>query len=104
MEQPNQPDTTTGKKDAPILLPASDPPAMEAPSKRVQTTSGDKNFSVGFLLGLIQSDLADLQKNGLRVGVLAKDGKVYFSIEYPGHELSVPDTGKIYFLLDGEPV
>jgi hypothetical protein len=104
MEQSNEQVTTTGSLGAPIPSPESVRPSTEAASKRVQMTKESKSFSTALILGLTQSDLADLQANGLKVVMLARDGKVYISIEYPGHDLSLPDTGKAYFMLDGKPV
>jgi hypothetical protein len=104
MEPSSEQVITTGSLEAPTHSLENARPGTEAGSKRVQTTKESKSFSAALILGLTQSDLADLQANGLKVVMLARDGKVYISIEYPGHELSLPDTGKAYFLLDGKPV
>jgi hypothetical protein len=55
----------------------------------------------------LQTDFSDLQLKGLRVSILAKENKLYASIEYSGHALDVRNTGKKTkrsIFLDGKPV
>jgi hypothetical protein len=104
MEPQEKPDTTTGKpeKQTPIL--ASEKPSMAAKSKPAQAKSESGNTQIALILAVLQTDLFDLQSKGLRVAILARENRLYASIEWEGHALAVSDTGKKSILLDGKPV
>jgi hypothetical protein len=103
MASPEKQDTTTGKQaEQPILASVSGNTAEK--SKPAQVKNGSASIEIASVLALLQSDFSDLQSNGLRVAILAKEGKLYASIEYPGHVLDISDTGKKMILLDFKPV
>lgn len=97
-------DITTGKQleKTPILASAEESTA--ASSKGAPAKSESDSSIIASILALLQSDLADLQAKGLRVSILARDGKLYASIEWADHVLDVSDTGKKAIQLDGRLV
>ena len=104
MEQPEKLDITTGKPPAKTPILASDGGSTAESSKPAPVTNESASIAVASILALLQTDFSDLQSNGLRVVILARDNKLYASIEYTGHRLSVTDTGKRAILLDDKPV
>jgi hypothetical protein len=103
MESLEKQDTTTGKHpEQPIL--AKESASTAGKSKPAPAKSGSASIEIASILAVLQTDLYDLQSLGLRVAILARDNKLYASIEYPGHILEVSDTGKKSILLDFKPV
>src|SRR5690349_5728396 len=103
MESLEKQDTTTGKHPEQTILASASASTAEK-SKPAQVKSGSASIEIASVLALLQSDFSDLQSSGLRVAILAKEGKLYASIEYPGHILDISDTGKKSILLDFKPV
>lgn len=97
-------DTITGRLEGPIPTPASAEESTADRSKPVQTNKESSSIETALVLALLQTDLSDLQSKGLKVVILAKDDKLYASIEWAGHVLAISDTGKKNILLDGKPV
>jgi hypothetical protein len=95
---------TTGKSPEPTPILASGNASTAGKSTPAQAKNESASISVASTLALLQTDFSDLQSKGLRVSILARDGRLYASIEWPSHALSVSDTGKKSILLDGEPV
>jgi hypothetical protein len=97
-------DITTGRPQdsAPIL--ANDEGSTAGGLKTAPTRKEYNSTEIALILALLQTDFSDLQSKGLKVAILAKDGKLYASIELPGHGISVSDTGKKYIMLDGKAV
>lgn len=104
MESQEKQDTTTGKQPRPTPILASENASTAAKSKPAQAQSESASIEIASILAVLQTDLSDLQSLGLRVAILAKEGKLYASIEYPGHVLDLSDTGKKSILLDFKPV
>ena len=104
MDTPEKPDITTGKQPEPTPILASAAVSTVEKSKPVQVKSESASIEIGRILALLQTDFSDLQSKGLRVSILARENKLYASIEYQGHALTVSDTGKKSILLDGKPV
>lgn len=104
MDTRTKQDTTTGKQPEKTPILASDAESTADQLKPVPVKSGKDSSEIASILALLQTDLADLQTKGLKVSMMAKDGKLYASIEFAGHVLGVPDTGKKAILLDGRPV
>jgi len=107
MESQEKPDITTGKhpEQTPILASAKGNTA--AKSKPAPMKNEAASIDIASILALLQTDLSDLQSLGLKVAILAKENRLYASIEWEGHTLSVADTGKKAkrsILLDGKPV
>ena len=104
MDDGTKPDITTGKqpKQTPILAKGKGSTAGR--SRIAQTKNENASTDIALILALLQTDFSDLQSRGCRVAILAKDGRLYASIEWEGHELAVRDTGKKSILLDGKPV
>ena len=65
-----------------------------APVKPVKRSISDESG----LLGLLQSDLFDLAKRGVKSAVMGKNERLYFVLDYPGHALGF-QSGNIF--LDG---
>ena len=97
-------DTTTGKPEEPTPILAQEKPDMAARSKPAPTQNESASIEIASILALLQSDFSDLQSKGLRVAILARENKLYASIEWEGHVLDVSDTGKKSILLDFKPV
>jgi hypothetical protein len=104
MESQEKQDTTTGKEPGKTSILASEKEGTVAKSKPVQVKNGSASTEIASILAVLQTDLYDLQSLGLRVAILARDGKLYASIEWEGHVLDVSDTGKKSILLDFKPV
>jgi hypothetical protein len=104
MDEQKKQDITTGKPDEQTPILASEKPSMAGKSKPAQTKNESASIEIASILALLQTDFSDLQSRGLRVAILARDGKLYASIEYPGHVLDLSDTGKKSILLDFKPV
>jgi hypothetical protein len=104
MESQEKQDATTGKplEKTPILASAAGSTVVK--SKPVQAKSESDSTEIALILALLQTDFSDLQSKGLKVAILARENKLYASIEFPGHDLAVSDTGKKAILLDGKPV
>lgn len=96
-----KPDSITGKPRESTLILASESDNMGEKSKRVQPKTASASIKAGLILAVLQTDFSDLQSKGLKVVILAKNKHLYFSVEYPGHELGF-DTGNI--TLDGKKV
>lgn len=104
MEKLERQDTNTGKSDGQTPILASADRSTAAQSKRAPTKS--ELASIEFVAGqlaLLQNDCSELQSAGLKVAILAKTGKLYLVLEYPGHELEF-DTGKGHIMLNAVPV
>lgn len=95
---------TTGKPPEKTPILASVEESTAAKSKPAQTKNENASIEIASILALLQTDFSDLQSRGLRVVILAKENRLYASIEYQGHVLAVSDTGKKSILLDGKPV
>jgi hypothetical protein len=104
MESLEKPDDTTGKQQGKTPILASAAVGTVEKSKLAQAKNENASIEIASILALLQTDFSDLQSKGLRVAILARDGKLYASIEYHGHELAVSDTGKKSIMLDGKPV
>jgi hypothetical protein len=104
MESQEKQDITTGKppEQSPIL--ANENASTAAKLKHAQAGNEYASIEIASVLALLQSDFSDLQSKGLKVAILARGNKLYASIEYHGHALTVSDTGKKSILLDGKPV
>ena len=104
MESLEKPDTTTGKQPekTPILASVS----ASTADKSIPAPMKNENASIEIasILALLQTDFSDLQSKGLKVSILARENKLYASIEYKDHVLAVSDTGKKSILLDSKPV
>lgn len=104
MASQEKPDDTTGKPPEKTPILASGGVSTAEKSKHAQAKSENASIEIASILAVLQTDFSDLQSKGLRVAILAKENKLYASIEYQGHALSVSDTGKKSILLDGKPV
>jgi hypothetical protein len=104
MASTEKPDSTTGKQDEPTPILAQGKRSTAASSKRARTKNESASTEIALILALLQTDFSDLQSRGCRVAILAKENRLYASIEWEGHELDVRDTGKKSILLDGKPV
>lgn len=107
MESLEKQDTTTGKPEEQTPILANENADTAEPSKPALTKNENDSIEVGSILALLQTDFSDLQSRGLRVVILAKNNKLYASIEFEGHALDVRDTGKKAkrsIFLDGKPV
>ena len=104
MDKPEKPDTTTGKQPEPTPILASEKGSTAARSKAAPTKSENASTEIALILALLQTDFSDLQSKGLRVAILARENRLYASIEWEGHVLGVADTGKKSITLDGKPV
>jgi hypothetical protein len=101
--QGKQEDTTGRQQEkTPILASASVSTAER--SKPAPTKNESASTEIALILALLQTDFSDLQSKGLKVSILARENRLYASIEYQGHALAVSDTGKKSILLDGKPV
>lgn len=104
MDKPEKQDTTTGKQPEPTPILARGKGSTAASSKAAQIKSDNASTEIALILALLQTDLSDLQSRGCRVAILARENRLYASIEWEGHALGVGDTGKKSILLDGKPV
>jgi len=107
MDEPKKPDITTGKPEEQTPILATEKPSMAASLKPAQTKNESASSEIASILALLQTDFSDLQSRGLKVAILAKENRLYASIEWEGHALSVADTGKKAkrsILLDDKPV
>jgi hypothetical protein len=104
MDKPEKQDSTTGKPPEPTPILASEKGSMAARSKPARTKNESASTEVALILALLQTDFSDLQSKGLRVAILARENRLYASIEWEGHALDVIDTGKKSITLDGKPV
>jgi hypothetical protein len=107
MESQEKPDITTGKQPEPTPILASAAGSTAAKSKHAQAGNEYASIEIASILAVLQTDLSDLQSKGLKVAILAKENKLYASIEWEGHALDVRDTGKKAkrsIFLDGKPV
>ena len=76
--------------------------------KHVQVKPAKRSISdESGLLGLLQSDLFDLAKRGVKSAVMGKNERLYFVLDYPGHVLGF-QSGNIFLdgvnVVTGEPV
>ena len=104
MDNTEKPDTTTGKQPEPPPILASEKESTAASSRTARTKKESGSTEIALILALLQTDLSDLQSRGCRIAILARENKLYASIEWEGHALGVGDTGKKSILLDGKPV
>jgi hypothetical protein len=104
MDEQEKQDITTGKPQNLTPILASENASTAVKSKPVPAKNGNGSTEIALILAVLQTDFSDLQSKGLRVAILARENKLYASIEYPGHDLAVSDTGKKAILLDGKPV
>jgi hypothetical protein len=107
MEKLEEQGTTTGKPEEPTPILAPEKPSTAEPLKPAPTKNENASIEIALILSLLQTDFSDLQSKGLRVVILAKENKLYASIEWQGHSLEVRDTGKKSkrsIILDGKPV
>lgn len=104
MESPEKQDITTGRppEETPILANAGE--GTVESSKPVPAKSEGASIEIASILALLQTDFSDLQSKGLRIAILARESRLYASIEWTGHTLEVRDTGGKVILLDGRPV
>ena len=104
MEKLEKQDTNTGKNDGQTPILASEDRSTAVLSKPVLTKSELASIeTVASLLALLQNDYSELQSAGLKVAILAREGKLYLVLDYPGHKLEF-DTGNGHLLLDTVPV
>jgi hypothetical protein len=104
MESQEKQDTTIGKPQDSTPILASVKESTAEPLKHAQTKNESASTEIALTLALLQTDFSDLQSKGLKVSILARENKLYASIEYHGHTLSISDTSKKSILLDGKPV
>jgi hypothetical protein len=104
MEKQEKQDTTIGKPQGSVSILASEKESTAASLKPAQTKNENASTEIALILALLQTDFSDLQSKGLRVSILARDNKLYASIEYQGHALAVSGGSKKSILLDGKPV
>jgi hypothetical protein len=104
MEPQEKQDITTGRQSEKTPILVSGKESMAEPLKPAPVKNESASTVAASILALWQTDFFDLQSLGLRVVILAKDNKLYASIEFPGHELAVSENGKKAILLDGKPV
>ena len=104
MESQEKPDTTTGKQPEPKPILAKGKGSTAANSRHAQVKNENASIEIASILALLQTDFSDLQSRGCRVAILAKENRLYASIEWEGHELGVRDTGRKSITLDGTPV
>ena len=104
MELPEKQDITTGNSPEPTPILASEKGNTAESSRAAQTKKENASIEIASILALLQTDFSDLQSRGLRVVILARENKLYASIEWKDHALGVRDTGKKSILLDGKPV
>jgi hypothetical protein len=97
-------DDTTGKQPEKTPILASAAVGTAEKSKPAQVKNESASIEIASILALLQTDFSDLQSKGLRVAILARENKLYASIEWEGHALAVSDTGKKAITLDGKPV
>jgi hypothetical protein len=104
MASQEKPDDTTGKPPEKTPILASVDVNTEAKLKLAQTKNENASIEIASILALLQTDFSDLQSRGLRVAILARENKLYASIEWEGHVLDVSNTAKKSILLDFKPV
>jgi len=104
MVQQSKQDIPIGKSagQTPVLASASQ--STVEPLKPVKTASELKNIeAVARQLALLQNDCSELQSAGAKIAILARNNKLFFSLEFPNHSLGF-DTGTGHLLMDGVPV
>lgn len=76
---------------------------MEGQSQPAQAQSGSSSITPAELLTLLQTDLHDLQAQGVTVAITggAPYGRLYIGLYFPGHDL---DTVNGEIRLDGQAV
>ena len=104
MAKPEKQDTTTGKPPEQTPILAGGEGDTGASLKAARTKNENASIEIASILALLQTDFSDLQSRGLRVAILARENRLYASIEWHGHALGISDTGKKSILLDGKPV
>lgn len=104
MDEPKKQDITTGKQPEPTPILASEKESTAESLKPAPAKNENASIEIASILALLQTDFSDLQSKGLKVAILAKDGRLYASIEWEGHVLDISDTGKKSILLDFKPV
>lgn len=105
MESLEKQDITTGKPQGSTPILASENASTAASLKPAPTKNENSSINdVALILALLQTDFSDLQSKGLRVAILARENKLFASIEWADHALAVSDTGKRAILLDGKSV
>jgi hypothetical protein len=107
MDEQKKQDTTTGKLPEPTPILASESASTAESLKPAPAKKESGSTEIASILALWQTDFSDLQSRGLKVAILAKDNKLYASIEFEGHALDVRDTGKKAkrsIFLDGKAV
>ncbi len=104
MDEQKKQVTTTGKQPAPVSILANESASTAVNSTPAPTKNESASTEIALILALLQTDFSDLQSKGLKVSILARENKLYASIEYPGHVLDISDTGKKSLLLDFKPV
>jgi len=104
MESLGKQDTTTGKPPDSTQILASESVSTAESLKPAQTKNESASTEIALILALLQTDFSDLQSKGLKVSILARESRLYASIEWQGHALDIRDTGKKSILLDGKPV
>lgn len=104
MDEQKKPDIITGSTEEPTPILASEKPSTAGKSKPAQVKNEGDSTQIALILALLQTDFSDLQSKGLKVAILARENRLYASIEWTGHTLDIRDTGKKSILLDGKPV
>jgi hypothetical protein len=107
MEPQKKQDITIGKQPGSTPILASAEGNTAASLKAAPTKNESASIEIASILALLQTDFSDLQSRGLKVAILARENKLYASIEWEGHVLDVGDTGKKAkrsILLNGKPV
>lgn len=66
---------------------ASERAPMADNSTPAQVPPAKNNTKAAEMLSLLQSDYFDLQSLGLKVAIVARDGRLYATIEYPENVL-----------------
>jgi hypothetical protein len=107
MDELKKQDITTGKQPEPTPILASAEGDTAASLKAAPTKNESDSIEIASILALLQTDFSDLQSRGLKVAILARENKLYASIEWTGHAFDVRDTGKKAkrsIFLDDKPV
>lgn len=104
MDEQRKPDIITGSTDEPTPILADEKRGTAARSKNAQAKNESASIEIASILALLQTDFSDLQSKGLRVVILARENKLYASIEFTGHVLGITDTGRKSITLDGKNV
>ncbi len=107
MDKQEKPDITIGRQPEPTPVLASAEGSTAAKSKPAPAKNESASIEIASILAVLQTDFSDLQSKGLKVAILARENKLYASIEWEGHAFDVRDTGKKAkrsIFLDGKPV